>query len=273
MRTLSALAVLLFVAAPALAQERTLAFEHPLRSGGTLVVDTYKGSVDVEAWDEDHVEIDVRIVADDDSKPDDVDLVDVKFEASNGRVSVETDYERLNDSKTRRFLGVVTINNGGSLPFVHYTIRMPRGAELNIDDYKSEITIAGMQADVTVESYKGSIRVNGARDIDIDTYKGTARVRDVRGGARVDTYKGDVEIAFANLSGKVTVDTYKGDVRLIVPYGAGFALDADLGRKGNLDTRLPIDVRDGLAKGRMGSGGPTVAFETYKGTLHLDTAR
>ena len=273
MRTLSALALLLFVAAPSLAQNRTMTFDHPLQSGGTLVVDTYKGSVDVEVWDKDEVEIDVRIAPDKDSNEGDVDLVDVKFDATSSRVSVETDYERLNDSRTRRFLGVVTINNGGTLPLVHYTIRMPRGAKINVDDYKSEITIAALDADVTVESYKGTIRVDGARNVDIDTYKGTARVRAVRGGARVDTYKGDVEIAFADLSGRVTVDTYKGNVRLIVPYGAGFALDADLGRKGNLDTDLPIQVRDGTAKGRMGGGGPTVAFETYKGTLHLDAVR
>ncbi len=273
MRTLSTLALLLFVAAPLLAQDRTMTFDHPLRSGGVLVVDTYKGSVDVEVWDKDEVEIDVRIAPDEDSNDGDVDLVDVRFDASDDRVSVETDYERLNDSRTRRFLGIVTVNNGGTLPLVHYTIRMPRSARLNVDDYKSEITIAALDADVTVESYKGTIRVDGARNIDIDTYKGTARVRAVRGGANVDTYKGDVEIAFADLSGRVTVDTYKGDVRLIVPYGAGFALDADLGRKGNLDTDLPIDVRDGVARGRMGGGGPAMKLETYKGTLHIDTAR
>lgn len=270
MRTLSTLAFLLFVAAPALAQDRSMEFEHPLRAGGILVVDTYKGSVDVEAWDRDHVQIDVRITADDDQ--DAVELVDVKFDASNSRVSIESDYERVRESKSRRFLGIM-MSNSVSLPFVHYTIRMPRGAKLNVDDYKSEITIVGMQADVKVESYKGNISVDGAQDVDIDTYKGVARVRAVRGGARVDTYKGDVEIAFADLSGGVTVDTYKGSVRLIVPYGAGFALDADLGRKGNLDTDLPIQVRDGVARGRMGSGGPTVAFETYKGTLHLDAVR
>jgi hypothetical protein len=269
MRTLSAL-VLLLLATPALSQERTLSFDHPLQDGGTLVVDTYKGSVDVEAWDRDEVRIDVRITADDDA--DAVELVDIRFDGSRGRVAVETDYERVRDSNSRRFLGIVVSNNV-SLPFVHYTIRMPRGAHLTVDDYKSEIRLAGLESDVTVESYKGSIVVDGARDLVLDTYKGTARARALTGAARVETYKGDVELAFAQLGGDVAVDTYRGSVRLVVPYGAGFRLDADLGRRGTLDTALPMQARDGYARGTMGKGGPTLAFETYRGTLHLDAIR
>jgi hypothetical protein len=261
---------LLVAAAPLLAQERTLSFSQPLEGGQTLEVDTYKGSVDVQAWDRDYAEIDVRIAPDDDVEA--VELVDVRVTRRGERVVVETDYERVNDSRTRRYLGI-EVQTGTSLPFAHYTIRMPRGAHIVVDDYKSEIALSGLDADVTVESYKGSIRVDGARSVNIDTYKGTARVASVRGGASVDTYRGDVEIAFAEMTGEVTADTYRGTVRLAFPYGTGFRLDADLGRRGTLDTDLPIDVREGRARGTMGSGGPRIAFETYRGTLRLDAVR
>lgn len=269
MRTALAL-FLLLAAAPLAAQERALSFSEPLAAGQTLVVDTYKGSVDVQAWDRDHAEIDVRLVPDEDARA--VELVDVRVTRRGERLIVETDYERVDDSRTRRFLGV-SIRTGTSLPFAHYTIRMPRGARLVVDDYKSTIEIAGLEAGVSVESYKGTIAIDGAGDVEIDTYKGTARAYAVRGGASVDTYRGDVEIGFAELAGDVSVDTYRGTVRLAFPYGTGFRLDADLGRRGTLETDLPIDVRDGSARGTMGAGGPHVAFETYRGTLRLDAVR
>ena len=92
------LLLILLLAPAALAQERQ-AFDDvlPFASGGDLYVDTYKGSVTVEAWDREGADVDVRIEADED--PELVDRVEVRVDADGDRLRIEVDYD--DDSKSR----------------------------------------------------------------------------------------------------------------------------------------------------------------------------
>ncbi len=303
MRTLTIFLCLLcaglLAAMPARAQEeKKLTFNESLDSDGRLVIDTSKGSVTVTTWDRDEVAVDVRIVAD---KTDElVESTDVKVHRSGRTLRFETDYDEDAWKHIRKHGLLDMFSDGFSQPFVHYEIRMPRTARLAIDDYKSEIRVTGLQADLV-----------------IDTYKGDVEVDDLDGSLRLETYKGTGHVAFSRFDDDSSVDTYKGNVTLAFPRDAGFDLDADLGRRGDLDSDFDLDRRhrndddddddgddddddeywdddddddgddddddeywdddddddDNIVRGAVNGGGPRLRLESYKGRIALRRVR
>jgi len=256
MRTATALFAFLLCAAPLMAQtSRTINETFDIDAQGKVNIDTYKGSVVVETWNEPRVEIDIEIVSEEDGRrgEEEVDLTEIRIRNTSRGVSLETDYDAL--QKKRK--GIRFWNNNTNLPEVHYTIRMPAEAELLIDDYKSEIQVDGLRG-----------------DLNIDTYKSRIDVKEHAGRFYLDTYKGSGHIAFADVTERIEVDTYKGDVTLVLPKSAGFDLDADLGRRGDLtsDFRLPRrDRDDNDVRGEVNGGGPRLTLATYKGAFRIDS--
>lgn len=228
----------------------------PLSADGVLELKTFKGTITVTTAARKDVEIHARIEADgsDEDQAAKVEATKVRIKGSGASVSVESDYE---DAKGLRLFS--WFGNDNVLPFVHYTISLPEGARLRIDDYK------------------GTIRVDGVTGgVDLTTYKGTVNAKGLKGAARLNTYKGDMRVAFDSFEGGGDVETYKGKVELRVPRNAKFDLDADTGRRG--DFRSDFDLgsvsrtssrrgRDERVRGAVNGGGPKLRMSTYKGTL------
>jgi hypothetical protein len=136
---------------------------------------------------------------------------------------------------------------------------MPRTARLVIDDYKSDTVVEGLSAELVLETYKGNVDVRGQA-----------------GPVALETYKGDVTVGYERYA-ESAFDTYKGTIRLRIPSGTGFDLAADMGRRGDFDSDFEMmtfqsrwdDDDEERYSGRIGGGGPRLAFETYKGTLEL----
>ena len=229
----------------------------PLAANGRVEVDTYKGSVDVTAEDRADVVVEARVVADTDcgdekTWADWVEATEVRIDTHPDLVQIETSYGRLEEYR-QGFLSWCT-----SRPFVHYRIRMPKAASLDIKDYKSTIDVAALAGRLRLESYKGKMRIAGLDGrLDLETYKGTARVE------------------FARLAGDVHVETYKGEIELLLPKGAAFTLHADADRHGRIrsDFDVPSQAashRSGeVLRGAVNGGGPRLDAKTRKGTIRL----
>jgi DUF4097 and DUF4098 domain-containing protein YvlB len=297
------LALLLFSAlalasAPAAAQDdapapavKTYSDTVPLDADGRVRIDTYKGSVTITTWDRAEVQYDIRVEPAED--PEAVAQTEVKIDRSDRSIRFESDYDDVEGEEGEsRFFGLIQMNSGSrSLPFVHYTLTIPRTATLQIDDYKSEIDVRDVAADVDLETYKGEIdlanldgdlnlntykgtgEIEGLRgDLRLDTYKGRIEVEGLAGSARVDTYKGDVELDFVAFEDDTEVDTYKGDVRFTLPEGTGFDLDTDFGDRADLDADFPtVDLRAGDHdyRGPVNGGGPELELSSYKGSFEI----
>ena len=218
-------------AAPSKDFNRTL----PLDPGGRVILETQKGSIRVTTWDRDEVEVTVRIEEDWGWFAQPVSRSDVKFDATRLQVRIASK----SDDMPQIF--------SGSAPLFHYTIRMPRRADLRIKDYKSETDIADLEA-----------------DLDLETYKGTMRVRELSGSLLVNTYKGTVRADFRNFTGASKVDTYKGTIELGIPGGSGFELRNDLERKARLNSDFS-QRREGAING----GGPDLRLKSHKGRFRL----
>ena len=271
MLTKSRIYLLLFAltlfALPVLAQESKEYNESfDIGTDGRVSIDTYKGTIDVTTWDGNTVEIDA-VIEDDNSKGL-LEYTEVRIERFGSTVRIESDY-----SEAKKIMKRNKINNFGTLPLVHYTIRMPRTTELTIDDYKSEIAIEGVDADVQVETYKGPIDIQHVvGDLSVNNYKSEVRIRNLSGALYADTYKGTFDVEFDEFLGDTSFDTYRGDVHVTLPEDAGFDLDADLGNKGDFDANFNISSLKKSKKkyrGEVYGGGPRLEFDTYRGSFNV----
>lgn len=234
------LAASMLLAGSALAAENpSKAFDETraLAAGGRLSIDTYKGRVSVWTWDRE--EVSVRAVVSPDGDCDEAaDLVArtrVRVEGGGKEVRVVSDYDDL--PKVRfGFPG-----DCGNRPFVNYEIRMPRSASLEVDDYKSRVTVEGVGGPVA-----------------LDTYKGTVRLKGLSGPLDLETYKGDVVAELDRVSGDLRAETYKGRIELLLPQGARVDLREKVGRRGTF--RSDVETAP---------GGARLTAETYKGTIRV----
>lgn len=216
----------------------------PMDAKGRFSLDTYKGSIHVMAWDQPQVDIQARIEVDPGWHAEPVEDVDIRVDASAGSVRVKSDY--------RHYFSF----NEGSLPFVHYTIRVPRGASLAIKDYKSDSEITGVQGDVEFE-----------------TYKGTASLDGLRGALQLKTYKGEVRAAFTNYTAVSHIDTYKGTIAISLPRSSAFEIHANLERHAGFDCDFPRTIHSTRGRSDMHSmvngGGPALHVTSYRGNIRL----
>jgi len=257
-------AAALLLAAPGVAHaemaskevHRTVALDRD----GQVSIETYKGSIQVKAWDRAEAEISARIVADDacgDSKyqAETVKDTEVRISGEGRSLSLRSDYDRIDGFHTWSFW---SFGGCSARPFVYYTISMPATARLEIKDYKSDISIAGLGADVRLSTYKGDVRLTG-----------------LGGALRLDTYKGDARVAFAKMSGNCRFETHKGDIEITLPRDARFAVSADVGHHGRLDSDFAVTTtmsrrtRDERVEGAVNGGGPELRLATTNGSFRL----
>ena len=247
--------------ASALAAAATVKNVHktvPLAPDGRLEISAYKGSIEVTTWDRPEADITARVEPD--SSSDDsaelaarkVEETRIEIDGGGSSVRVKSDYSRVKDGSIFWIFG-----NHGTLPFVHYTVRMPATARLEINDYKSDSRVTGLKADLKLHTYKGQVRVEG-----------------LDGGANIDTYKGDVRVHYARYSPASRFETYKGEIEVRVPRDSRFDLDAHEGRRGSVESDFETVERAGLRRatsmhGSINGGGPALRFETSKGSLRL----
>jgi hypothetical protein len=225
---------------------------------GRVTVHTFKGSVTVTTWDKPEVRVDARIEPDGDCREsrEKVEWTEVRISGGGGSVEIKSDYDEIRHHE-HGFLGLFDFETG-LRPFVRYTIQMPATARLEIRDYKSGINVSNLKADLRLH-----------------TYKGTARVANLDGAARVDTYKGDVRVEFARFSSASRFDTHKGEIDVRLPKDSRFALDADSGRRGDIQSDFAMTTHAGRfsraarASGAVNGGGPELRMTTYKGTLRV----
>lgn len=244
----------------------------PFQPGSRLSLKTFKGSINITSWDRSEVEILATIEAPEDVSQEYGEAVvaatEIDVRESRSGLTIRSDYDRV--PKQRSWFSWSEVR-----PYVHYDIRAPRSLRLEIDDYKSEIEVFGVDGSVDLETYKG--RVDGrdwAGDIRLETYKGYARLTGLSGGIRIDTYKGDVRAEMIEMDGDSKLETYKGDITLLLPETQRISVSADIDKHGDL--RSDFDMRTSYAsrnRGRFNAdingGGPRLSVETHKGNIEL----
>lgn len=235
------IATSLFLSQGNCAEKKEIHKSFQLDKNGEVAIDTYKGSINISTWDKSEIDIHVTIEMDqwELNAQRKIDRTEVDFYTSSNSVRMKTDYNSLN----------------GDLPSVHYLIKMPRTANLEVKDYKSTSKINDIEASIKFETYKG--------DVDI---------RNFNGSIDLNTYKGDVDVDFTKLAGDCEFETYKGSIDIKLPKKTGFNLEADIPKKGDLYSDFELttkNIKKNNYKCAVNSGGPIIKLDTYKGNFKL----
>ena len=166
--------------------------------------------------------------------------VQVNFRNESNRVAVEVKYPQ--------WTCIFCWQGHDYTAAVELEIRVPRQINVQMESYKPDIKVAGIQGDIRIKSYKSPIEIadtTGA--VRIDTYKETVKLRNVnlRGPLEIKSYKADAEIDARSLGDSVTLENEKGSIVLRVPANTGMDVDYEGGRRSNFSSDFSMTSQTG----------------------------
>lgn len=217
----------------------------PLPPGGTFVLLNVNGSVQVDGWEREEVEIHAVKSA---PNPADLARVRIAVEQSEGRVTVRTLYPQDDSLEVS----------------VEYRIRVPDRVRLD-----------------GVSTVNGHVLVSGVRGSGhLQTVNGRVEVLDGAGGFSARTTNGNIRLELRELSARdrepLAVETVNGAVVLVLPPDAGAEVEVH-NVNGDFWSELPVVVEGSLSpqgfRGRLGPGGPRLRLRTVNGGIRVVTAR
>jgi DUF4097 and DUF4098 domain-containing protein YvlB len=242
-----ALALLLFSSLASLrcwAVTREYTQTFPLRADGSFELNNVNGTVRIEGWDKDVVEI--RAVKTTPDNESNLDLVSIDVDSRPGALSISTRYPQ----------------EEGVEVAVDYTVHVPRRAQLT-----------------HVNTVNGTLRVSDLEAIgDLHTINGNIEVIEGSGNVHAHTTNGNVylELKHPADSHGALAETTNGSVLLAVPADAHADLEAHC-MNGSFTTDLPV-VMHGATQprtlhGRLGHGGAPIRLGTVNGAIRVVALR
>ena len=237
---LSVLFLTVVWAVPSFAISKEFNQSYPLQAGGSFELQNVNGTVEVQGWDRNEVE--VHAVKTAKQKESDLERVSIEVDAKPDAVSVATHYPQ----------------NEGVEVAVDYTIHVPHGARVeHIGTVNGALSIVG------VESVEDLHAVNG----NIEVYE-------AGGSVHAHTTNGNVHLELAHLQDKTgaTAETTNGSVVLAVPSDMQANVEARC-LNGNFYSELPITMestqRPREMHGKLGRGGAPIHLRTVNGGIRL----
>ncbi len=217
---------------------------YPLQPGGSLELQNVNGTVDVQGWERN--EIEVHAVKTSKHKESDLDLVSIEVDARPDALTIATRYPQ----------------NEGVEVAVDYTIHVPHGARVE-----------------HISTVNGTLRVAGVETVeDLHTVNGNIEVFEAGGNVHAHTTNGNVHLELAHLPDKTgaTAETTNGSLVLAVPSDMQADVEARC-LNGNFSSELPITMessqRPREMHGRLGRGGATIHLRTVNGGIRVVVLR
>ena len=273
---LSAFALLLFLApcfaqTPNLIKRTTYKTETvELGAGGTVTITgAPNGSISVEGWQKNQVEITAEVEMQAATEADLAELAKV----NNFAIDADTVHIRVTsvgtyDKDYMKRVAKKFPKNLLGLPFkIDYKIKVPTYCDLEID---------GGTGDLTLSNVEGAMKIN---------YLDTNAKLNLIGGSIVATFgKGAVEVVIPNRSWRgrsADVQLASGTMNVQMPLNLNASLDAKVLRSGKVENNLtnlkPRDrtkFTDQSVIAKAGSGGAFLSFTVGDGSLKLlETAK
>jgi hypothetical protein len=221
-----------------------IARTYPMRPDGTVELNNVNGTVRIEGWDRNEVE--VRAVKTTPDKESLLDLVAIDIEAKPDALSISTRYPQ----------------EEGVEVAVDYVIHVPRHAQLN-----------------HVNNINGTLRVFSSESLgELHTVNGNIEVYESSGNLHAHTTNGNVyvELKHPGDARGATAETTNGSVLLAIPADLPADLEARC-MNGRFSSDLPMVTKGAdqprTVHGRLGRGGTLIRLGTVNGTIHVVALR
>ncbi len=214
---------------------------YPLPPGGSFLLENVNGSVHVDGWERDEVEVSAVKTAQSDQH--DLELVKIEVDSKPGQVAVHTCYPK----------------GQGVEVAVEYHVHVPYRVLLgNVETVNGSVTVRGVDGSGELRSVNGNVEVT-----------------DSTGRFSEKTTNGNVRLELRQLSdgGPMNLETVNGSVVLGLPSTARANLKV-LSMNGDVYSELPVTSRPGSPGARafqakLGTGGGQISVRTINGGIHL----
>src|SRR5438445_9476579 len=241
---LSTLLAAVVWAVPSFAISKKCKQSYSMRAGGSLELQNVNGTVGVQGWDRNEVE--VHAVKTAKHKESDLERVSIEVDAKPDAVSITTRYPQ----------------NEGVEVAVDYTIHVPHGARVE-----------------HIGTVNGTLRIAGVDSVeDLHTVNGNIEVFEAGGSIHAHTINGNVRLEVARLADKTgaTGETTNGSLVLAVPSDMQADVEARC-LNGNFSSELPITMdsnqRPRELHGNLGRGGAPIHLRTVNGGIRVVVLR
>lgn len=253
----AALSVATLVAAPAAVAAQDYHFSKQLAQGARLEVENINGPIDVTRATGRIAEVTVtKIVKEGDGAlvkaimeqtGDGMRVCTIYLYSDPGRTTCNgSDHDNRRDSRGRNRLDVE----------MRYSVKVPAGALLTVDDVNGNITVTGADVESKVTTVNGDIRFDGM------------------GAATLETVNGKIVGSFTRAAweGTMDVQTVNGSVELTFPADLSANVSGET-VNGRVNSDFPITIEKGFGpksfSGHIGSGGRRLKIETVNGAISI----
>jgi len=242
--SLGAFVVLALSAAACFATTQEITKTYPLASEGTFELNNVNGTVRIEGWDKNEVEIHAIK-----STPDErnlLDLVAIDVDAKPEGLAVSTRYPQ----------------QEGVEVTVDYVIHVPRHAQVS-----------------HVNTINGTLRIFSEESLgELHAVNGNIEVYESSGNVHAHTTNGNVyvELKHAADARGISAETTNGSVLLAIPPDLPADLEARC-MNGSFSSELPMMVKGAsqprTIRGTLGQGGMPIRLGTVNGTVRIVALR
>ncbi len=227
-------------AVPSFAISKDFNQSYPLQPGGSFELQNVNGTVDIQGWDRNEVE--VYAVKTAKRRESDLERVSIEVDARPEAISIATRYPQ----------------NEGVEVAVEYTVHVPHGARVG-----------------HIGTVNGTLRISGLENVeDLHTVNGNIEVFETGGNIHAHTTNGNVHLELTRAPEKAgaTAETTNGSLVLAVPS----YIQADVEARclnGNFYSELPVTLesteRPREMHGKLGRGGSPIHLRTVNGGIRL----
>lgn len=185
----------------ALAESEKIEKVFDVSAGGTLIIDSDRGSVTINTWSQNRVEIQITKTASTSAR---LGTFEFNFSQSGNSVVIEGQGQRKS---------LVRVAIGVNVP-EHFNFDInTRGGRISIDD---------ITGDITLRTSGGNIKTgNVVGDVDLSTSGGSIQIGRITGRSIINTSGGSITVAGGGLStdadtsgGSIAIGPSEGDVRV-----------------------------------------------------------
>jgi DUF4097 and DUF4098 domain-containing protein YvlB len=243
---------------------------YPLAAGGTLDLSNVNGSITIETWDRAQVEVRADKIVKSPSEDEanrTLARLKVIVDAKPNRVRVEAQYPRGTNGLFSWLSG-----RGVEMTKVEFTVRIPREADLKIDNVNGGITLRGGNGDLHLSTINGNVSATDSDGtLTLESTNGGVEAHRTRGTLDASTVNGRVEAELTDLgSGKTSLESTNGGITLRLPATARANLSAST-TNGRVNCDLAVEGTKKRTKveGTLNGGGPEIELDTVNGSVNI----
>ncbi len=221
---------------------------YKLRSNGIVEVGNINGSISIEAWDRDEVEL---VYEKRSRRRERLQDIEVTINATQDKISAETKFGK--NKKRQSWNDNLRVN---------YYLKVPRNARLDeISSVNGAVTLVGNDNYAEISVVNGAVRATGIRgNVDLSSVNGSI----------------NAEIQRLNWDAKVSLETVNGAIALAIPSNSGATIEANTLNGGiSNDFGLKVEKKRVVGKklsGRIGNGAASVKASSVNGAIRIRTS-